>query len=100
MPAAGEHFQRSVGLQRISARLFRVPGSKRPRNLRQQRGREEHEGDRVPDADANAGIETLSDDVGQNIIEGQVQRNLGILRENRGIAEPKKIGRQRRCEAQ
>src|SRR5258708_2678221 len=34
-----------------------------------------------PFADANAGIETLSDDVGQSIVEGQVQRNLRILRE-------------------
>jgi len=38
----------------------------------------------------NAGIETLSDDVGQSIVEGQVQRNFGNCARNRGIAEPRK----------
>ena len=34
-----------------------------------------------PFADSNAGIETLGDDVGERLVEGQVQRNFGILRE-------------------
>jgi len=34
-----------------------------------------------PFADTNAGIETLGDDVGERLVEGQVQRNFRILRE-------------------
>src|SRR6476660_1785914 len=52
-------------------------------------------------ADTDAGIETLSDDVGQRFVEGQVQRNFGILREKpRNSRTEKNIGRRRRCEAQ
>ena len=32
-------------------------------------------------AEPNAGIETLGDDVGQRLVEGQVQRNFRVLRE-------------------
>jgi len=50
-----------------------------------------------PFADANAGIETLSDDFGQSIVEGQVQRNLRILREkSRNSRVQKKIAGWRR----
>jgi hypothetical protein len=39
-------------------------------------------------------VETLSDDVGQAIVEGQVQRNFGILREkSRNSRAEKKIRR-------
>ena len=54
-----------------------------------------------PFADTNAGIETLSDDVGQSLVEGQVQRNFGILREKpRNSRAEKNIRRRRRWEAQ
>jgi hypothetical protein len=46
-----------------------------------------------PLADANAGIETLGDDVDQSLIAGQFQRNLGILRQKpRNDRTEKQIG--------
>ena len=53
-------------------------------------------------AEANAGIETFGDDVGERLVEGQVQRNFRILREkSRNSRVQKKIaGWRRRRDAQ